>query len=495
MTLNHSKTWPVSTMAVVQLRVSPQGGQYEIIESERYEEDKPIVSVKEEDIKISDDGLVVPLLEKHLELFTKMASVPNLKTTIRTDTVSTILDPTDFDSERNEVCEEPPLKSPTSLEESVQKFHVLALARIEETGVGVNADDDCGGVDDNLRRGGGHHVLGRRPSIKVDNWDFIYTERGPETQIRCPVHHYALSSPNGRLGSSGIKDSLLPPELPLDARKTTTLRRHYYPEGGWGWVVATCAVLVHVLNHGVQLAYSQLVSPGTEKFRVEKVHFAAFTEKSSVEISTKDEQEKILEEEVEFLDTSEVIFDINDIPLIIDDTEIVNIPEMENETLIVPENEIFNMQGIEEYTNEAESSVTKTVREDQKTKKPEKSLNISENTSVNATNKSIATYLIWPDTPARKGKKQTQKLPFVLTSSDRRKIEKEKMEKKLEEERKKEQRKLKRKEQQSIKENQKKIKTSNNKKPKKLAKTFNKSEEKSRQPIEMTNKIKKGCKS
>ncbi|XP_072384344.1 uncharacterized protein [Diabrotica undecimpunctata] len=294
MTLNHSKTWPVSTMAVVQLRVSPQGGQYEIIESERYEEDKPTESLKEEDIKINDDGLVVPLLEKHLELFTKMASVPNLKTTIRTDTVSTILDPTDFDSERNEVCEEPPLKSPTSCEESVQKFHVLALARIEETGVGVNADDDCGGVDDNLRRGG-IHVLGRRPSIKVDNWDFIYTERGLETQIRCPVHHYALSSPNGRLGSSGIKDSLLPPELPLDARKTTTLRRHYYPEGGWGWVIATCAVLVHVLNHGVQLAYSQLVSPGTEKFRVEKVHFADMSCRSKllVDLALKNKQKSL----------------------------------------------------------------------------------------------------------------------------------------------------------------------------------------------------------
>ncbi|XP_072395154.1 uncharacterized protein [Diabrotica undecimpunctata] len=91
--------------------------------------------------------------------------------------------------------------------------------------------------------------------------------------------------------------------------------------------------------------------------------FSAFTEKSSVEIFTNDEQENILNEEVKFLDTSEVIFDINDIPVITDDTEIVNIPEIENETLMVPENEIFNMQRIQEYTNQAESSLTKTVRE------------------------------------------------------------------------------------------------------------------------------------
>ena len=43
-----------------------------------------------------------------------------------------------------------------------------------------------------------------------------------------------------------------PPPI-LDPRKTATLSRHYYPEGGWGWVVVGCSVGVHVLNHGLQL--------------------------------------------------------------------------------------------------------------------------------------------------------------------------------------------------------------------------------------------------
>lgn len=50
------------------------------------------------------------------------------------------------------------------------------------------------------------------------------------------------------------------------------LCRHYYPEGGWGWVVAVCAVLVHVLNHGVQLSCSQLVEPAAFKFHVAAVY-------------------------------------------------------------------------------------------------------------------------------------------------------------------------------------------------------------------------------
>ncbi|GLV44007.1 hypothetical protein CBL_12697 [Carabus blaptoides fortunei] len=52
------------------------------------------------------------------------------------------------------------------------------------------------------------------------------------------------------------------------------LCRHYYLEGGWGWVVATCGLLVHVLSHGLQLACSQLVTPAAKKFQVAPLHAA-----------------------------------------------------------------------------------------------------------------------------------------------------------------------------------------------------------------------------
>jgi hypothetical protein len=59
---------------------------------------------------------------------------------------------------------------------------------------------------------------------------------------------------------------LSPPPAPPPPRATSAavvpssssqtrrlLWRHYYPEGGWGWVVVGCSVGVHVLNHGLQL--------------------------------------------------------------------------------------------------------------------------------------------------------------------------------------------------------------------------------------------------
>lgn len=48
------------------------------------------------------------------------------------------------------------------------------------------------------------------------------------------------------------------PRTLVSHRKEMTLRRHYYPEGGWGFVIVTCSALVHFLGVGLQFA-----APGT----------------------------------------------------------------------------------------------------------------------------------------------------------------------------------------------------------------------------------------
>ncbi|CAG0898552.1 unnamed protein product [Darwinula stevensoni] len=37
--------------------------------------------------------------------------------------------------------------------------------------------------------------------------------------------------------------------------KTHTIRQHFYPEGGWGWVICACACSIHALTSGLQLSF------------------------------------------------------------------------------------------------------------------------------------------------------------------------------------------------------------------------------------------------
>lgn len=67
------------------------------------------------------------------------------------------------------------------------------------------------------------------------------------------------------------RDSALQ-NLKLDKRKVTTLTRHYYPENGWGYVIVTCSVIVHILCHGLQLAAGVIAIPAAVKFGTEPVH-------------------------------------------------------------------------------------------------------------------------------------------------------------------------------------------------------------------------------
>ncbi|XP_026673220.1 uncharacterized protein LOC113464882 [Ceratina calcarata] len=52
-----------------------------------------------------------------------------------------------------------------------------------------------------------------------------------------------------------------------NARKRITLKRHYYPEGGWGHVIALVAILVQVICHGLQLGSGILISSSVVQFQ------------------------------------------------------------------------------------------------------------------------------------------------------------------------------------------------------------------------------------
>ena len=48
--------------------------------------------------------------------------------------------------------------------------------------------------------------------------------------------------------------------------KSATFRQHYYPEGGWGWVVTFCSFLANIFTTGLQLSYGVLLLEVTKHF-------------------------------------------------------------------------------------------------------------------------------------------------------------------------------------------------------------------------------------
>lgn len=58
-----------------------------------------------------------------------------------------------------------------------------------------------------------------------------------------------------------------PKKRPQAARDTrATIMQHYYPEGGWGWVIVGVATAVHILTHGLHTGYGAILGITVAKF-------------------------------------------------------------------------------------------------------------------------------------------------------------------------------------------------------------------------------------
>ncbi|EFN72171.1 hypothetical protein EAG_00954 [Camponotus floridanus] len=76
----------------------------------------------------------------------------------------------------------------------------------------------------------------------------------------------------GGFGSAGESENLVDhPEndsfTAINARKKITLKKHYYPEGGWGYVIVIVTILVHIVSHGLQLTSGLLINPMMTQFQ------------------------------------------------------------------------------------------------------------------------------------------------------------------------------------------------------------------------------------
>ncbi|GIY42574.1 uncharacterized protein CEXT_404711 [Caerostris extrusa] len=85
--------------------------------------------------------------------------------------------------------------------------------------------------------------------------------RSPYTSQGYDCHQYASKCQLPFNG--GIVGLNLSPDDP----KAATIRQHYYPEGGWGYVVCLCAFLVEVISGGIQASFGLLLITIMSTFR------------------------------------------------------------------------------------------------------------------------------------------------------------------------------------------------------------------------------------
>lgn len=60
--------------------------------------------------------------------------------------------------------------------------------------------------------------------------------------------------------------------LVADLRQLMTLRQHYYPEGGWGWIVVVVAVIVQCISHGLHLSLGIFIIQVVKEFHEDYFH-------------------------------------------------------------------------------------------------------------------------------------------------------------------------------------------------------------------------------
>ncbi|GLV44003.1 hypothetical protein CBL_12701 [Carabus blaptoides fortunei] len=247
-------------MAVVQLRVDPHGRAYSTLAGDQ--QDPPVAEQPHQQHQVT---------REHVDAY--HAQHPPAPGSVTAETVSTLIE--DF-------AEDCPVHSRQAdrnaeLRCCIERFHVLALGRIDEESepsyhmVEARRSPYCSST-----RRPHHSPVCRLPLAAITNDGRASDVGGGDMVLVNDKRVGAGTVARGEVldGNCNRQCFGVNGDVPLDARKTATLYRHYYPEGGWGWVIVVCSVLVHILNHGIQLSCSLLASPAYKKFHAPPVNTA-----------------------------------------------------------------------------------------------------------------------------------------------------------------------------------------------------------------------------
>ncbi|XP_038121307.1 uncharacterized protein LOC6038502 [Culex quinquefasciatus] len=113
----------------------------------------------------------------------------------------------------------------------------------EDSGVGLSGTGSCSGINnigyESSAGSGGHHHRHHRH----------HHHRHYRNEVKIPY---------------GTR-------LVADLRQLMTLRQHYYPEGGWGWLLTVIGFTIHCICHGLHLSAGVFMMEMAAIFRQQPV--------------------------------------------------------------------------------------------------------------------------------------------------------------------------------------------------------------------------------
>ena len=112
------------------------------------------------------------------------------------------------------------------------------IVNFEDSGIATSADAHSLDYDDN-------------PQTPPPTTIHQKNKQGDQEHHVCNNNHY------GKV--EAIKKSAGPPSFTSFNSNASTIRQHYYPEGGWGWIVIFIGIVVQLLTHGIQMSYGVLI--------------------------------------------------------------------------------------------------------------------------------------------------------------------------------------------------------------------------------------------
>jgi len=122
-----------------------------------------------------------------------------------------------------------------------------------------------------------NHETANRDTAKIVTVNREIDSTRLTTPIATVALRRSLSLPRLSIHDSGVACSdhapaaqeqthTAPRQLITDLKQLLTLRQHYYPEGGWGWVILFVGLLVQILSHGAHGAVGVFLQQVKVKF-------------------------------------------------------------------------------------------------------------------------------------------------------------------------------------------------------------------------------------